>query len=55
MLNVVKTQVGSVRAEPELRIANVYLETLTMVERLHRRLLDVIKDEFDRHGRSDGW
>jgi DNA-binding MarR family transcriptional regulator len=53
MLNVVKTQAGSVRAEPELRIANVYLETLTMVERLHRRLLDVIKDEFDRHGRSD--
>jgi DNA-binding MarR family transcriptional regulator len=53
MLNVVKTQVGSVRAEPELRIANVYLETLTMVERLHRRLLDVIKDEFDRHERSD--
>ena len=53
MLNVVKTQIGSVRAEPELRIANIYLETLTMVERLHRRLLDVIKDEFDRHGRSD--
>ena len=53
MLNVVKTQSGSVRAEPELRIANIYLETLTMVERLHRRLLDVIKDEFDRHGRSD--
>jgi DNA-binding MarR family transcriptional regulator len=53
MLNVVKTQAGSVRAEPEPRIANIYLETLTMVERLHRRLLDVIKDEFDRHGRSD--
>jgi DNA-binding MarR family transcriptional regulator len=53
MLNVVKTQSGSVHAEPELRIANIYLETLTMVERLHRRLLDVIKDEFDRHGRSD--
>lgn len=31
----------------------VYLEALTMVERLHRRLLDVIKDEFDRRGRSD--
>ena len=30
-----------------------YLEALTMVERLHRRLLDVIKDEFDRRGRSD--
>ncbi|MDP0977551.1 MarR family transcriptional regulator, partial [Klebsiella pneumoniae] len=23
------------------------------VERLHRRLLDVIKDEFDRNGRTD--
>lgn len=30
-----------------------YLESLTLVERLHRRLLDVIKDEFDREGRSD--
>src|SRR5438045_8264698 len=30
-----------------------YLEALTLVERLHRRLLDVIKDEFDRRGRSD--
>jgi DNA-binding MarR family transcriptional regulator len=30
-----------------------YLETLTLVERLHRRLLDVIKDEFDRRNRSD--
>ncbi len=31
----------------------LYMETLTLVERLHRRLLDVIKDEFDRSGRSD--
>jgi len=31
----------------------LYMETLTLVERLHRRLLDVIKDEFDRAGRSD--
>jgi DNA-binding MarR family transcriptional regulator len=29
------------------------MEALTLVERLHRRLLDVIKDEFDRAGRSD--
>jgi len=36
---------------PEVRPA--YLEALTLVERLHRRLLDVIKDEFDRRGRSD--
>lgn len=27
-----------------------YLETLALVERLHRRLLDVIKDEFERIG-----
>ncbi|MBO6853008.1 MAG: MarR family transcriptional regulator [Marivivens sp.] len=27
-----------------------YLETLTLVERLHRLLLDVIKDEFERLG-----
>lgn len=34
-------------------IHNLYLESLQLVERLHRRLLDVIKDEFDRKGRSD--
>ena len=32
---------------------SLYLETLTLVERLHRRLLDVIKDEFDRRSRAD--
>src|SRR5258707_3931614 len=31
----------------------LYLEALTLVERLHRRLLDVIKDEFDRRARAD--
>lgn len=30
-----------------------YLEALTLVERLHRRLLDVIKDEFERLGRAE--
>ncbi len=38
-------QAGPVRSQ--------YLESLTLVERLHRRLLDVIKDEFDRRGRAD--
>src|SRR2546428_6383894 len=40
----------------EARLDNVrplYLEALTLVERLHRRLLDVIKDEFDRRSRAD--
>ena len=30
-----------------------YLETLTLIERVHRRLFDVVKDEFDRRGRVD--
>jgi len=34
-------------------VQSLYLEALTLVERLHRRLLDVIKDEFDRRGRAD--
>ena len=34
-------------------IRSLYMESLQLVERLHRRLLDVIKDEFDRRGRDD--
>jgi len=34
-------------------VKTLYLDSLTLVERLHRRLLDLIKDEFDRMGRSD--
>jgi DNA-binding MarR family transcriptional regulator len=30
-----------------------YLETLALIERLHRLLLDVIKDEFERLGRFE--
>lgn len=37
--------------EPGVKAA--YLEALTYVERLHRRLLDVIKDELDRIGCSE--
>ena len=46
-------------AEPagrEVRFDHIrpsYLEALMLVERLHRRLLDVIKDEFDRRSRAD--
>ncbi|HKF99032.1 MAG: transcriptional regulator LdtR [Xanthobacteraceae bacterium] len=49
----------AIAAEPADRQARFdhiqphYLEALTLVERLHRRLLDVIKDEFDRRGRAD--
>ena len=34
-------------------LRTLYLESLALVERLHRRLLDVVKDEFERQGRSD--
>ena len=37
----------------DLVVAPRYLEALHLVERLHRRLLDVIKDEFERRGRDD--
>jgi DNA-binding MarR family transcriptional regulator len=39
--------------DEEQTIEPLYMEALHLVERLHRRLLDVIKDEFDRQGRSD--
>ena len=53
MTNALKTEVTQARAERIGEVRPVYLEALTLVERLHRRLLDVIKDEFDRRGRSD--
>ena len=34
-------------------VPSLYLESLHLIERLHRRMLDVIKDEFERHGRND--
>ncbi|MBW3098764.1 transcriptional regulator LdtR [Pseudohoeflea sp. DP4N28-3] len=40
-------------AEGQNDLHDLYMESLQLVERLHRRLLDVIKDEFDRKGRSD--
>ena len=53
MSNALKTEVATARAERGAEIRPIYLEALTLVERLHRRLLDVIKDEFDRRGHSD--
>ena len=48
-----KTELNQARTERLNDVRPAYLESLTLVERLHRRLLDVIKDEFDRRGRSD--
>lgn len=46
MTNVKRESVIEDQEDPGRKSA--YLETLTYVERLHRRLLDVIKDELDR-------
>jgi DNA-binding MarR family transcriptional regulator len=43
-------------ADSESRVNSIrepYFQSLMLVERLHRRLLDVIKDEFERRGRAD--
>lgn len=53
MNTMVKSEMSRMRSESQAEVRPVYLEALTLVERLHRRLLDVIKDEFDRRGRSD--
>src|ERR1041385_173269 len=53
MKTVVKTVEPPDRQARCDHIRPLYLDALTLVERLHRRLLDVIKDEFDRRGRSD--
>lgn len=34
-------------------IKHRYMEALTLIERLHRRLLDVIKDDFERTGEKE--
>src|SRR5579863_693251 len=53
MSSLAKIEDVGPRSERVSAVRPVYLETLTMVERLHRSLLDVIKDEFDRRGRSE--
>ena len=54
MIKAVATAVETAeRAPGQAPVQSLYLEALTLVERLHRRLLDVIKDEFDRRSRAD--
>ncbi len=44
---------ASAEAEAPSPLISGYLETLALIERLHRLLLDVIKDELERLGRHD--
>ncbi|MBX3520461.1 MAG: MarR family transcriptional regulator [Xanthobacteraceae bacterium] len=53
MKNVARAAQAAETLESYEELKTPYLEALTLVERLHRRLLDVIKDEFDRRGTSD--
>jgi DNA-binding MarR family transcriptional regulator len=54
MNNTQRKSGESQRSTPsDTALRTLYLEALQLVERLHRRLLDVVKDEFDRNGRSD--
>ena len=53
-MNTAPEMVGeAIAPASEGEINPLYLNSLTLVERLHRRLLDVSKDEFDRNGRTD--
>jgi DNA-binding MarR family transcriptional regulator len=45
--------IGGDRQEVFDHIKPLYVDSVTLVERLHRRLLDVTKDEFDRKRRAD--
>ncbi len=39
--------------DSETEFSGAYLKLLTLIERLHRQLLDVIKDELERIGQKD--
>lgn len=45
--------INTVPSEEEGEFAESYLRLLTLIERLHRQLLEVIKDELERLGQED--
>ena len=49
-LHSLPTQDGGPPLGANTEFMTIYLDALTLVERLHRLLLDVIKDEFERVG-----
>lgn len=53
MITAQKAMDAAEQAEGEVDVKPLYMDALRLVERLHRRLLDVIKDEFERRGRTD--
>jgi DNA-binding MarR family transcriptional regulator len=53
MRNQLQTAVLDAPAGNRQDLKYRYVEALTLIERLHRRLLDVIKDEFERQGEPE--
>jgi len=49
----VALDMGQESAPEKNELKGHYIKSLRMIERLHRLLLDVIKDEFERLGRSE--
>jgi len=47
-IDLIETTVPATDCAAE--VGELYLESLGLIERLHRRLLDVIRDEFERRG-----
>lgn len=52
-MNMKFAAVGAEQNQEKSSLKPKYLEAVSRVERLHRRLLDLIKDEFDRMGWDD--
>lgn len=52
-MNTKSNAAEAVAVEKQQGLKPLYLEAVSRVERLHRRLLDLIKDEFDRMGWDD--
>ncbi len=48
-----KTDATSVNDTPDAELSESYLKLLHLIERLHRQLLDVVKNELDQLGQSD--
>lgn len=50
LIGKVRQPPGEARGNP---LKSRYIDALNLIERLHRRLLDVIKDDFERHGEPE--
>lgn len=52
-MNINTNTAEVVEERPQAKTKPLYIEAVSRVERLHRRLLDLIKDEFDRMSWDD--